>query len=508
MTQDTYWARAMSASLPLLRFPRPASRSAPFLFPLALAACGGSAGAPGPAPTPTATPSPAPTPTPSPTPTSTPIPQPPRGPLAERITAARAEMQADTCFQGGVTTGCSFTDQPYRPGDFAMDPNSNEAVLVVDDFPRLPGAAIRFRKRIKNYYRFGTAGALANATSTWRVPTSLWKALDRFAYPEYDPTEQLRAVAEMAYRMYPGLNLDNTGHGATVFRLIADTNPAQPLVLLDKIDLVDVARADYCDISGSAAVQTRLTAAAQITADNLVAMMRANNVRYVNYSAGHSYEVIRDSWTTDCGTAAPGEAVLRDKLAAYAPIYAALFSTPGVMTAHAAVENDGLVNAPYDQKIAQYYNRLRAGYFAVLDSNLDEVGRGGIGGFPIWPARADADVFLNTGVEPRRPFQWNTTPLLQLDGFGLALEPITTPTTSWVTPLLLARLINIRFGTFPTRSFDDALIADIFDKVTPTSCPTQMNGRCAYQDPALHGQLEAVRLGYRPREYPGPVIGN
>ncbi|HWU94408.1 MAG TPA: hypothetical protein VN029_02350, partial [Sphingomonas sp.] len=424
------------------------------------------------------------------------------------IAAARAEMLADTCFQGGVTTGCSFTDRPYRPDDFAMDPNSGEALLIIDDLPRLPGAAIRFRKRIRNYYRLDAGGALANATTTWHVPTSLWNALDRFAYPEYDPTEQLRSVAETAYRMYPGLNLDNAGHGATVFRLIADTNPAQPLVLLDKIDLVDIAHADYCDASGSAAAQTRLTAAARTAADNIVAMMRANNVRYVNYSAGHSQEVIRAGWAADCGTAVPAEAVLRDKLAAYAPIYAAMFGTPGVMTAQAASDNDGPANAPYDQKGAQYYNRLRAGYFAVLDSNLDEVGRGGIGGFPIWPARANADIFLNTGVAPVRPFEWNTTPLLQLDGFGLALEPITVPSSSWVTPLLLSRLINIRFSTFPARPFDDALIADIFDKAIPASCPTQMDGRCAYQDPALHGQLEAVRLGYRPREYPGPVIGN
>jgi hypothetical protein len=443
-----------------------------------------------------------PTPSPTPTPPAT------KGPLADRIAAARVEMLADTCFQGGVTTGCSFTDQPYRASDFAMEPNSSEALLIIDDLPRLPDSAIRFRKRIKGYYRLGAGGTIGAAATTWHVPTSLWNALDRFSYAEYDPTEQLRSVAEAAYRAYPGLSLANAGHGATVFRLIADTNPAQPLVLLDKIDLVDIAHADYCDISGSAAVQTRLTAAAQTTADNLVALMRTNNVHFVNYSAGHSYEVIRDGWTAACGTPLPAETVLRAKLAAYAPIYAALFATPGVMTAHAASENDGLVNAPYDQKLPQYPNRMRAGYFAVLDSNLDSAGRGGIGGFPIWPARADADIFLNTGVEQERPFQWNTTPLLQLDAFGLSLEPITIPTTSWVTPLLLARLINIRYAEFPTRSFDDALIADIFDKATPAACPTQMQGRCAYQDPSLHGQLEAVRLGYRPREYPGPVVGN
>ncbi|MDG2534769.1 hypothetical protein P6144_13990 [Sphingomonas sp. HITSZ_GF] len=477
-------------------------RHAPLILPMLLAACSGGSGSTGPAPAPT----PTATPTPVPTPTPTPTPPPVGGPLAERIAAARAEMLADTCFKTG-TAGCSFTDQPYRPEDFAMNPDSGEAILVIDDLPRLPDAAIRFRKRIKGHYRLGAGGTAAPLATTWHVPTSLWNALDRFAFAEYDPTDQIRTVAEAAYRAYPTLLLDNVGHGATVFRLIADTNPAQPLVLLDKIDLEDIAHADYCDASGSAAAKTRLTTAAQTAATNLVALMRANNVRFVNYSAGHSYDVIRSGWAAACGTAIPAEAVLRDKLAAYAPIYTALFATPGVMTAHAAIENDGLVNAPYDQKLPQYPNRMRAGYFAVFDSNLDASGRGGIGGFPIYPARADADIFLNTGVLPERPYDWNTTPLLMLDGFGLSLEPITAPTTSWVTPLLLARLIDIRYESFAARAMDDALIAEIFDKAVPALCPTQMDGRCAYQDPALHGQLEAVRLGFRPREYAGLANG-
>ena len=265
----------MTAPFPMaptapLRPMRPALRPALLMLPALLAACsGGESGTPAPAPTPTATPTPVPTPSPTPTPPAT------KGPLADRIAAARVEMLADTCFQGGVTTGCSFTDQPYRASDFAMEPNSSEALLIIDDLPRLPDSAIRFRKRIKGYYRLGAGGTIGTAATTWHVPTSLWNALDRFSYAEYDPTEQLRSVAEAAYRAYPGLPLANAGHGATVFRLIADTNPAQPLVLLDKIDLVDIARNDYCDASGSAAAQARLTGAAQTAADAIVAMMRA-----------------------------------------------------------------------------------------------------------------------------------------------------------------------------------------------------------------------------------------
>ncbi len=383
-----------------------------------------------------------------------------------------------------------------------MSPNAGEAILVVDDFPTLPVRMIRYRRRIKGYYRLGPDGAIAAATGGWRVPASLWRALDRFSGPDHVAAQRLAPLTDAIATAYPGVPFDNAGHGSIVFALIAGTSPAQPIVLLDAIHLQKMAPADYCDASGSDAVQARLLNTAAQAADSIASLIQATNVRFINYSAGHDLDVIRRSWSADCGGAQPSETVLRQKLAAYEPIYKVLFGTPGIVTAQAANVNDGAYNAPYDQLAPAYRNRLRAGYFTSLASGLDAFGRGDIAPLPAWPARADADVFLNTGVLPERPYPFNKTPLLQLDGFGVALEPITLPHSSWVAPLLTARLVNLRYARFPSRNFDDALIADLFDAVTPALCPEQSFGRCAYQDPLLHGQVEAVRLGFRPAQLP------
>ncbi|NIJ65041.1 hypothetical protein FHR20_002003 [Sphingomonas leidyi] len=468
------------------------SRRTSLLLPLLLAACSGGGGGgtpPGPAPTPT--PSPSPSPSPSPT----------GDPLDQAINDAAAAILADTCRPAGPD--CAWTDRAYSPVEFEMAPGNGEAVLIIDNLPRLPVRAIRFRKHIKGYFRLGEGGAANAATTGWRIPTALWSALDRFSGPTHVPSQRLAPIGDAAKQAYPDIAFDNVGHGSTVFSLLADNVPAQPLVLLDSIDLEDIAPTRYCDASGTAAVQAELVQAAQRAADAIVALMRANNVRFVNYSAGHTFQTVRDSWQAACAKPLPAEGVLRDKLAAYAPIYAALFGTPGVLTVQAGSENDGLHDAPYDQRIAAHYNRVRVGYFTALTSGLDDAGRGDIAALQGWPARAEADIFVNTGVLPARPWPFNRTPLLQSDDFSAALMPVTAAHTSWVTPLALARMVHLRFSRFPDRPFDDALIAAIFDAATPALCPGQWDNRCAFQDPMLHGQTEAVRLGHRPREYTG-----
>jgi len=380
-----------------------------------------------------------------------------------------------------------------------MSRPTTEAILIIDTFPTLPVRSIRYRKRIRNYYRLGQTGAVPAAT-TWRVPTRLWNALDRFSGPDHVPAWRLDGLREPIQSSYGSIPFDNVGHGSTVFSLLADTNPHQPLVIMDSIDLFRIDPVDYCDASGSVAVQNRLLQASQAAAGQIIRVMRDNNVRFVNFSAGHTLPVVTADWRRDCGTQ-PSDAVLRQKLAAYAPIYDALFRTVGVMTIQAAIEGADAADFPYDQPSPAWPNRLRTGYFTSLNSGVDSQGRGDHAGLTGWPGAANADIYVNTGVLPTRPYAYNFTPLLQIGEFGIDHFPITAPQTSWVTPLALSRLINLRYGTFANRTMDDSLIADLFRSVTPTSCPGLPGSRCVYQDPLLHGDIESVRLEYRSKFY-------
>ncbi|WP_241758241.1 hypothetical protein [Myxococcus landrumensis] len=144
------------------------------------------------------------------------------------------------------------------------------------------------------------------------------------------------------------------------------------------------------------------------------------------------------------------------------------------------------------------------GFFTALESGLDEAGRGDVSKVEGWPARANVDVYLNSGVLPTRPFQYTRTPLLQVNSFGVDISPITRATTSWMTPVALSRFIHLRYERFASSEMDDTLIARIKQELVPRECPAQQGASCVFQDPLKHGQVEAVRLGYRQREFVAP----
>ena len=418
-----------------------------------------------------------------------------------RLVQAEAAIRDDTCFvQSADPSACNWRSEIYSPSDFAMRPNSGEAILVVDILPALPTRALRYKNRIAAYYRPVAERGLEHASSQWQMPEILWEVLNEFAGPDHVPAQRLERLLPAIESAYGHLAapLADAAHGSDVFALLADANPAQPLVLVDTVDLFRIAPQAYCDTTGSAASDERLAQAAQHVAAQLNHIMREHNVHFVNFSAGHSLSVVTDGWTGACGTAVPAQSVLHAKLRAYAPIYQALFGTPGVLAAQAAIDGTDLRSHPYDQAGASFGNRLRVGFFTKLASGLDDRGRGAGKEMGGWPSQDQADIFLNTGVLPFRPFEFNATPLLQLGRYGVGLEPITRSTTSWVTPLALSYLIHIRHAQFSGQPMNDALIMKIFDVATPQQCPALPKGQCIYQDPLLHGQVEAVRLGYRP----------
>lgn len=434
----------------------------------------------------------------APPPPPPPVQGPAGTPKSQQVAQARAEVLADTCFSQQDVSLCKWQTGTHAPADFAMANNSGEAVLIIDDIPEAPLAAIRYKNRIKGFYRYGAGGALSAASMQWRVPATLWSVLSRFASAEHVSAASLAELSAPLQQMYGKTDIFRISHGAMVFQLLADENPHQALVLLDGFDLALMAPEDYCDAGGSAAARDRLLQTARRAADELGRIVRDNNVRFVNLSYGHTLDSVTAGWQARCRSPLPSTDVLREKLSAHGAMYATLFNTPGVLVAQAAIQASGPAEFPYDVPSAAYPNRLRVGYFATLDSGLDASGRGNYRALNGWPAAANADLFVNTGVLTQRPFPANATPQLQTDAFGTALAPVGAATTSWVTPLALSYLVHIRNAEFGARAMDNQLIAEIFARAAPALCPDLPGGRCLYQDPALHGKLESVRLAYRP----------
>lgn len=140
----------------------------------------------------------------------------------------------------------------------------------------------------------------------------------------------------------------------------------------------------------------------------------------------------------------------------------------------------------------------------ALTSGLDAAGRGFHQELRGEPGIQAVDLYLNSGVEAHRPFAHNQTPLLQASDFGTDVLPITFSSTSWITPLALSRFIHLRDSAHGGQPLTDARIAAIIEAMVPAGCADQPDGRCRYQAPLRHGQIEAMRLGYRAVEYVAP----
>lgn len=423
--------------------------------------------------------------------------------LVRKVEAVRARVEADTCFdRTKPDSGCAWTEHPFDASEFAMADSTGEAILIVDTLPGLSPAMFRHRRRLKGYFRPTEDGVIAPARYTWRLPATVHDALDAFATPEFIPSEWLAPVAEPLQRRFPISFPETVTHGSNVFALLVETSPRQPIILLDSLNLETFAPGIACDASeaGLTAFRERVR---QVAA-SLRQLLGEHNVRFINVSRGDTFFSVRDTWSQHCGTPLPPETVLRGQLEALAPIYDVLFNTPGVFAAHAAIDGTGSHDYPFDGLDARYPFRLRMGFYQALESGLDAQGRGPYQQLEGWPALADVDVFFNSGVLKERPFPYNSTPYLIVDTLGVSISPVSHTTTSWITPLGLARFISLRDGQYAGQELTAALVGTIQQDMVPEACPDLPRGRCMYQDPLLHGQVEAVRLGYRSREYTAP----
>src|SRR6218665_3373607 len=269
--------------------------------------------------------------------------------LKDRIAARKAQVEADTCFQTAPDDSvCDWGDFPFDPNEFSMAENTGEAILIISDFPELPPRAIRYKNRLKGFYRADSGGGLSPVAFSWHAPVVLHETLSEFASPDFIPAEWLRPL------------------GALV-----ESNPHQPIVVLDQLKYSQFALTEFCDASGTSDSISRLRARSQRVADSLRQFMSAHNVRFVNVSAGESLETMRGRWAQSCGGATPSDSLLRKKLNAYEPIVDALYNTPGVFAAQASIVASNVQDNPFDFPLAKYPNRLLVGFFTSLESGLD-----------------------------------------------------------------------------------------------------------------------------------------
>jgi hypothetical protein len=419
----------------------------------------------------------------------------PDGPsLQTRIDLAVQHITADTCFAQQDTSGCQWADYGLGHSFVNMAVSTGEAILIVDDFDEgvLP-QLVRYRNRILDLYRVNGETIEARNLSV-HLPKQLGDALISFAGPEFIPASALTMVAQAANTTYSRVPLLFLGHGGIIFSHLVELAPEQPLVMLNLTGLLGLlpSLCTRVDSSTLAAARAHFTA----VASSLTRLMRDRNVRFVNASFGDTAQTLATDWTRTCGTAVPSPAVVRQLLHLYDPIYDALFNTPGIVTAHAAANLGDPLDFPFDQVTPAFGNRVRVGFISSRDSGLDELGRGTVRKVEQFPTRnGDADVFVNWRCEA---FVGCADPHYELAGsFGLATVALPIMASSYVNPLGLGRVINLRYAHHEGEPMNNELIQALKQELTPALCGPDGTQPCVYQDPIAHRQLEVYRQHYR-----------
>jgi hypothetical protein len=414
--------------------------------------------------------------------------------LENRIDEAVDKIQSDPCFAADDSSLCEWANYEVGPARFDMARSTGEAVLLIDDFgagfyPEL----VRYRNRLRGIYRVNGERVEPQVLSV-HLPKRLGDVLASFAGPEFIPARALARVGSAATAVYGKLDLLYYGHGGVVFAHAVELVPDQPLVLLDLSGFLDVPPAICAGIDEQTLADT--TAHFAAIAASLKQVMSDENVRFINASFGSTVPNLAVDWARTCGGEPPSNEQLRQLLHVYDPIYDLLFDSEGVLTAQAAANLGSPADYPFDQVSSKYPNRVRFGFISSRSSGLDERGRGTVQKADQFPLLGDADVFLNWGcegaVEPlcsEPHYEFAAT-------FGLGTATVPLMSTSYVDPLGVARLVNLRYARHQAEPMSNTLIRTLRAELTPSLCGDGGAEPCVYQDPFAHRQLEPFRLGY------------
>ncbi len=415
-------------------------------------------------------------------------------PVESRVAAALTGVAQDRCFaDGGPVNACAWARFELHPDHVDPGLSGREAILIVDE---LPSAVeyLRYRNRILGAYTVNDEHAIAPMPVAFELPETFGDIVTGLASAVPIPSEHLAPLIPELTNLYEDHVPVVASHGTAVFGVLADLAPGQPLVLLDN-NLLTFQQADpelFCSIPSHPERLDLLRDRARRFADDLRDLLAAHNVRFVNASFGYTTDTVTGPWQRVCGTALPSIAVQRDILEAYRPIFDALFATPGVFTAHAALASTDDRNAPFDQPEPEFPNRLRIGSLAHAGQAIPATGADfpGPGWNPVPPDPADADIYVNAGCSDLGVCR-SLRPLSLSLQYGMGRAAFPLPQSSFVTPLALARLADLRRRPpFRERPFDNALIDDLIVTLQ-TGCGDAEP--CRFFDPLLHGQMERFR---------------
>jgi hypothetical protein len=446
------------------------------------------------------------------------------------IAAKKTELSNFDC--NSVTEydegNCATVTVKFSDGQFVGEKtNSNQTILIIDTNLEFP-SVLRYRSRIKAAYTQNDDGIYKKNDSmgyepSFDVPSfvsTTLQQIDNFTddnnNPTFVPALWFRELYLTFDNKYPYYNYAQyNGHGVTPLTYLLEHNPQAELVIASPPAFFSKKSEWFCnpehnDISGVnnlTKLEDFINEASQDFKENVIDVSAGQGINYVNYSGGFTIDTVKAQWTKTCGTYLPDDTVITALLKSMRPFYDVLFNSDGVMGFQATGVNMTEANNALDIDTS-FKNRVLVGDYTTgaQDSGLLEDGY--LRGWP--PALVSSrnnskkwiDVFVNFGVETRRPFPNNATPVMQTDIFGLDSFPITSMTPSWAAPVALSRAVHLRNTNMYSGDKPNDIINNIKLDMAPDICRywnwrnNDYHGKCKMQDPLRHRQHEVYRLGF------------
>lgn len=376
-----------------------------------------------------------------------------------------------------------YAGQLYQEGRLRDD----QRILVIDDFSS--SAIIHFNHRIRSTYAVSETGEYKAAKLSGTVYRGAWEIAQIIAEAN-EPIEKYQNASNAYLHRYGDIFKDHAiAHGNVVLEILAIYNPEAEFVLAmgehNEAFIDYFCRRDF----------KRLRQLFQQRASSLTKIILDENIHFINYSSGFSQAQVKKAFADLCGQHTSSEKDIAEFLAIDRIFLKAIANIPHVAMVQAATSVPAGANpytfAPNDCNNDEFKNRLRVAYLTGLAVDIAQSGEP-YGKFKnnipevFQNARPCIDVYLNARMERRYPFRPDTQPLYISDG-GLGLIPLPAPATSYLSPLAVSRLINIRETIFPFRSMSSELVNDMFETFT-------QEGQLQLQDPLKHHDLEKFRI--------------
>ncbi|MFW7379955.1 MAG: hypothetical protein ACOH5I_14170 [Oligoflexus sp.] len=371
----------------------------------------------------------------------------------------------------------------YQEGRLRQD----QRVLIIDDFSS--SATIHFNHRIRSTYQVNENGSYQRAPIRGPVFRGAWDIAAIIA----DSGRSAESFADLSerYRLRFGkiLNEHSIAHGNAVLDILAIYNPEAEFVLASgeyhQAFIESMCRLDFPALEQF--LRNRLR--------SLLGIIATEEIQFINYSAGYTKGQLRRAFADLCGVREPAEEDLDEFLRIEHAFIEQMSNLSQVIFVQAAASVpagiDPLDFAPNDCLREGHPNRLRVAYLLGNGLNIPREGTDLEAMQDYIPpsflhARPCIDVYLNARMDHRFPFKPDVQPIQVSDG-ALGLLPLPAPASSFISPLALSRMINIKEVQFSDENLSDQLIQRIFKILTH-------DGARMVQDPMFHHDLEKFRL--------------